>query len=78
MEGRNSGLDSRRFHESTILTNMRIHLSDLRRIIREAVVDQMRLPRGPNSRDDAEDRDLNDPAKDRINIEETDLNSTKV
>jgi hypothetical protein len=49
---------------------MRIKVSDLRRIIREAVVDQMRLPRGPNSRDDAEDRDLSDPMKDRVNIED--------
>ena len=49
---------------------MRIKVSDLRRIIREAVVDKMRLPRGPNSRDDAEDRDLDDPVKDRLNIED--------
>jgi len=49
---------------------MKVKVSTLRRIIREAVVDQMRLPRGPNSRDDAEDRDLENPTKDRINIEE--------
>lgn len=55
---------------SPILTGMRIPLSTLRRIIREAVVDHMRLPRGPNSRDDAEDRELDSPMKDRLNIEE--------
>lgn len=49
---------------------MKIRLSVLRRLIREAVVDHMRLPRGPNSRDDAEDRPLSSPAPDRINIEE--------
>jgi hypothetical protein len=49
---------------------MQIRLSVLRRLIREAVVDHMRLPRGPNSRDDAEDRPLSSPAPDRINIEE--------
>jgi hypothetical protein len=49
---------------------MKVKVSTLRKIIREAVVNHMRLPRGPNSRDDAEDRDLTDPAKDRINIEE--------
>ena len=45
-------------------------VSTLRKIVREAVVDHMRLPRGPNSRDDADDRGLADPAKDRINIED--------
>lgn len=35
-------------------------------------MDHMRLPRGPNSRDDADDRPLTDPAKDRINIEDKD------
>lgn len=49
---------------------MRIKVSSLRRIIREAVADHMRLPRGPNSRDDAEDRSLDNPATDRINVEE--------
>lgn len=49
---------------------MKIKVKDLRRIIREAVVDHMRLPRGPNSRDDAEDRDLDSPMPDRLNIEE--------
>jgi hypothetical protein len=48
---------------------MKVTISTLRRIIREAVVDQMRLPRGPNSRDDADDRDLNSPMPDRLNIE---------
>lgn len=51
---------------------MRIRISELRRIIKEAVVDHMRLPRGPNSRDDADDRDLEDPAHDRINIDDDD------
>ena len=51
---------------------MLIRLSELRRTIREAVMDHMRLPRGPNSRDDADDRPLTDPAKDRINIEDKD------
>ena len=65
--------------ENTILNAMKIPVSALRRIIREAVVDNMRLPRGPNSRDDAEDRDLSDPMKDRINIEEdSDFPSGKV
>lgn len=50
---------------------MRITVQDLRRIIREAVVDRMRLPRGPESRDDAEDRHLTDPMQDRENEEET-------
>jgi hypothetical protein len=50
---------------------MKITVSQLRRIIKEAVTDHMRLPRGENSRDDAEDRDVNDPADvGRINIEE--------
>lgn len=49
---------------------MRIMVQDLRRIIREAVVDRMRLPRGPESRDDAKDRSLDDPMKDRVNIED--------
>jgi hypothetical protein len=50
---------------------MKVTVSSLRRIIREAVVDKMRLPRGPNSRDDAEDHELEDDteAKDNINIE---------
>lgn len=38
--------------------------------MREALVDKVRLPDGPNSRDDAEDRDLDDPMKDRENVEE--------
>lgn len=36
-------------------------LAYLRMLIEMMVVDRMRLPRGPNSRDDAEDRDLDDP-----------------
>ena len=54
-----------------ILREMKVRLSVLRRLIREAVADHMRLPRGPNSRDDAEDRPLGDPMKDRTNIEDT-------
>lgn len=53
-----------------ILRDMKIKVGDLKRVIREAVADHMRLPRGPNSRDDAENRPLSNPAKDRINIEE--------
>ena len=37
---------------------MKIVLSDLKRLVGEAVADHMRLPKGPNSRDDAEDRPL--------------------
>lgn len=48
---------------------MRITVSDLRRIIREAVVDHMRLPRGTNSRDDG-DGPLKGTLDDRINYEE--------
>jgi hypothetical protein len=50
---------------------VRVKLSVLRQMIREAVVDHMRLPRGPNTRDDGEDRPLDDPMQDRINIEDT-------
>lgn len=39
---------------------MKVRLSTLRKIIREAVVDTMRLPKGPNSRDDGEDKKLTD------------------
>jgi hypothetical protein len=49
---------------------MLIKLSELKSLVREALVDKIRLPDGPNSRDDAEDRDLNDPMNDRVNIEE--------
>ena len=49
---------------------MKVTLSELRRLIKEALADHMRLPRGPNSRDDAEDRPLSDPMKDRENVEE--------
>ena len=39
---------------------MNIKLSELRALIREALVDTMREPKGPNSRDDAEDKDLDE------------------
>jgi len=41
---------------------MRISVSNLRHLIREALADHMRLPKGENSRDDADDRNINDPA----------------
>ncbi len=44
---------------------MKIRVRDLRALVREALVDQMREVPGPNSRDDAEDRALDeavDPA----------------
>lgn len=45
-------------------------MKQLRRLIREAVADHARLPRGANSRDDADDRDLDDPARvGDINVE---------
>ncbi len=51
-----------------ILTTMK---SVLETFIEEAIADHMRFPNGPNSRDDAEDRSLDDPMDvDRINIEE--------
>ena len=47
-------------------------LSYLRMLIEMMVVDKMRLPRGPNSRDDAEDRDLDDPMDvEKQNVEVT-------
>lgn len=49
---------------------MLIRLSELRRLVKEALVDTVRLPRGPNSRDDAEDRPLGEPAPDRPNVED--------
>ena len=49
---------------------MRIPLSLLRRIIREALVDKVRLPRGPNSSDDAEAGDTDTPMSDRLNVED--------
>lgn len=49
---------------------MKIKVGVLKRAIREALADHMRLPRGPNSRDDADDRPLSNPVPDRINIEE--------
>jgi len=50
---------------------MRIKLSELRRLISEAVADHMRLPRGTNSRDDADDRPLTDnELDDRVNLED--------
>ena len=52
---------------------MKIKISELKRFVLEALVDHMRLPRGENSRDDAEDRDLDDPAREgAFNIEELD------
>ena len=50
---------------------MKLSITELRRLIREAVADHMRLPRGENSRDDAEDRELTDPVEDRLNFEDT-------
>ncbi len=45
--------------------------SVLETFIEEAIADHMRVPKGPNTRDDAEDRPLDDPMDvDRINIEE--------
>ena len=52
------------------LESMKIKISELKKVIREALADHMRLPRGPNSRDDAEDRPLEDPMKDRENVED--------
>lgn len=49
---------------------MLIKVSTLKRLVREALVDKMRLPDGPNSRDDPEDRDVDDPMRDRENVEE--------
>lgn len=51
---------------------MQVRLSALRQVIREALSDHVRLPRGPNSRDDADDRPLGDPMDDRPNVEEVD------
>ena len=34
---------------------MMIRLSELRLLVHEALVDRLRVPRGPNSRDDADD-----------------------
>jgi len=56
---------------------MRIPLSLLRRIIREAVVDQMRLPRGPNSRKDTRAGDADTPMPDRLNLEDNDATYPK-
>ena len=50
---------------------MQISIKELRRLISEAVIDHMRTPRGHNSRDDAEDRPLEDDEKDdEIDLEE--------
>lgn len=54
---------------------MLIKVSDLRRLIKEELVDKVRLPRGPNSRDDAEDRPLDDPMDDRDNVEDASWNA---
>lgn len=48
---------------------MLLSVSELRRLIREALIDVARAPRGPNSHDDAEDRSLDSPAPDRENRE---------
>ena len=49
-----------------------ITLTELRKIIKEAIADHMRLPKGPNSRDDANDRNLDDP----MNTEKQNLEAT--
>jgi hypothetical protein len=49
---------------------MKITIKNLRQIIREAIVDHMRFPRGPNSRDDAGDRPLTSKMPDKFNLEE--------
>lgn len=54
---------------------MLIRVSDLKRLIKEELVDKVRLPRGPNSRDDADDRALDDPLSDRDNVEDTSWNA---
>lgn len=59
-----------------IVINMKINILELRRLINEAIIDHMRLPKGPNSRDDdIEDYSLNDPfdpeeqkEKDRVEL----------
>ena len=67
MKPRRRRFDSDRGGQIVIV--MKIRLSVLRRIIREAVVDRMRLPQGPNSRDDAEDELLSDSTKNADNSE---------
>lgn len=48
---------------------MKIKVSELRRIIREAVADHMRLPKGPNSRDDG-DNEPSGQKSEKDNVEE--------
>ncbi len=45
---------------------MKIKVGDMRRLVREALadIDKTRLPKGPNSRDDAEDRPLDEGSRD--------------
>lgn len=54
---------------------MRIKILDLRRIIREALVDNMRLPDGPNSRDDADDENFNHSTNDDESVEKMSWNA---
>ncbi len=54
---------------------MMIRFGDLKRLIKEELVDKVRLPRGPNSRDDADDRSLDDPMEDRENVENMSWNA---
>lgn len=50
---------------------MKASLSAIRAMVREALADHMRLPRGPNSRDDADDRPLDQkPETKKQNVEE--------
>ena len=53
-----------------LLTEVLIRVSDLKRLVREALVDIVRLPRGPNSRDDSGDRSTDEPMPDRPNVED--------
>ncbi len=69
LKSRRGGFDSRRVDQ--ILTSMASKKDLLKTYIEEAVADHMRFPKGPNSRDDAEDRSLDRPMDvDKINIEE--------
>lgn len=63
----------RRFESDRVghlLTKVLIKVSDLKRLVKEALIDTVRLPRGPNSRDDAKNRSLDEPASDRPNVED--------
>ena len=53
-----------------LLTEVLIRLSELKRLVKEALVDTVRLPRGPNSRDDVDDRSTDEPMPDRPNVED--------